>query len=358
MPAQAKSVVFAGPHRPLELRSVELPELRPGETLVRVTHATLCGSDLHSFVGRRQVPTPTILGHEIVGRVAAMADDAVRLDLHGNTVREGDRITWGVVASCGACFYCKRDLPQKCLRAVKYGHEPLAPGMELRGGLAEFCLLAPGTPLVRLPASLSDELACPASCATATAAAACEAAGPLCERRVLVVGAGLVGLTACAMASGAGAERIVLCDSDPSRLAWAERFGATDFAAPDRLREAVAGATERHGADCVLEMSGNPSALTGALDAARVGATIVLVGSVFPQPPEPVSAERLVRQHVTLRGVHNYAPRHLAAALDFLARQPAERWTGVVGRWFELAEAEAAFRSAAVERPLRIGLRP
>ena len=105
-----------------------------------------------------------------------------------------------VVANCGECFDCQRNLPQKCSNAVKYGHEAFRLGMELLGGLAEYCLLTTGTAIVRLPEDLLLEVICPASCATATIASALEN-HQVADRVVLVTGAGLLGLTACAMAS-------------------------------------------------------------------------------------------------------------------------------------------------------------
>ncbi len=63
----ARAMIFVGPRQPLVSRSFSLPELAAGEVLVEVTFATLCGSDLHTYQGRRQTPCPTILGHEILG---------------------------------------------------------------------------------------------------------------------------------------------------------------------------------------------------------------------------------------------------------------------------------------------------
>src|SRR5262249_39058127 len=154
------------------VRKFATPAPQTGETLVTVLGCTLCGSDLHSVDGRRTVPVPTVLGHEIVGTIAAFGDASPQRDFAGRELRVGDRITWGIVASCGKCFLCCRGLPQKCAHAVKYGHESLRPGRELLGGLADHCLLTPGTAIVRLPEALPLGVACPASCATATIAAA------------------------------------------------------------------------------------------------------------------------------------------------------------------------------------------
>ena len=180
--------------------SSRLPAPEHSEVLVEVVACTFCGSDLHSLHGRRAVPVPTILGHEVLGKIAAFGPTAVRHDAAGEPMNVGDRVTWAIVASCGECFYCRRSLPQKCERQTKYGHEPLRPGRELTGGLADHCVLAPGTAIFRVPEQLPDATACPANCATATVAAALEAAGQVAGRSVLVMGCGMLGLTATAWA--------------------------------------------------------------------------------------------------------------------------------------------------------------
>ena len=206
------TAVFDGQAGQLRMAVFPAPKLRRGEMLVRVLGCTLCGSDLHSFEGRRSVPVPTILGHEIVGEIVSFGESAARADLAGKPLAIGDRITWAIVANCGQCLMCQRGLPQKCLQGTKYGHEPLHPGRELLGGLAEHCLLVEGTAIIKLPDALPLAVACPASCATATVAAAMEAAGELHGRSVCLFGAGMLGLTACAMARAAGAVQIICVD--------------------------------------------------------------------------------------------------------------------------------------------------
>lgn len=199
------AAVFRGPELPWDLREIAIPDVNGSAMLVEVVACTLCGSDIHTIHGRRTVRVPTILGHEILGLVAAFGPAAPCRDAACRPLQEGDRVTWGVVANCGECFYCLRGLPQKCERQVKYGHEPLRPGLELTGGLAGHCLLVPGTTLLRVPDDLPDAIACPVSCATATVAAALDAAGPIDGRRVLVAGSGMLGVTAMAWARTKGA---------------------------------------------------------------------------------------------------------------------------------------------------------
>lgn len=357
MGRSAIAAVFHGPGQPLRAQRFDAPDPVGAGALVRVTGCTLCGSDLHTFDGRRSAPTPSVLGHEIVGRIEALGPDAPRCDAVGQPLRPGDRVTWSVVAHCGRCFYCTRRLPQKCEAMVKYGHEALRPGAELTGGLAEFCQLAPGSTVFRLPDGLSDAVACPASCATATVAAALRAAGSVAGGTVLVQGAGLLGLTACAMARHLGAAEVVCCDVAPARLALAEAFGATRTAPPADLATAVAAATGRYGVDVALELTGSPDAFDAGLSLIRTGGTYVLVGAVYPGRPVSIGMEAVVRRQLTLRGVHNYAPEDLSAALRFLVEADKYPFASLVGDWVPLADANRAFEAAGRGGALRIGVR-
>lgn len=351
------AAVFTGAGQPLDMQWIAVTNPQEAEILVRVLGCTLCGSDLHTFDGRRTVAVPTILGHEIVGRIEAFGPAASRRDFSGEELNVGDRVTWSIVASCGECFYCCRGLPQKCERMIKYGHEPLRPGQELTGGLAEHCLLAPGTAIVRLPESLSLAAACPASCATATIAAALDAAGDLSGKTVLIAGAGMLGLTACAMSRAAGATEVICVDVNPERVARATQFGATRTVSPDKIESAVSVATGKYGVDAVLELSGSPAAFESAFPLVRTGGTLVLVGAVFPSRPIPLAMEQIVRRHLTLRGIHNYAPRHLQTAVQFLSTNSQYPLDTLVAGWLPLSQTEEAFRLAGQPDTLRIGIR-
>jgi len=218
MTETSRAMVFHEAGRPLELKRYPLPRLAEGEVLVRITCCTLCGSDVHTYEGRRSAPLPTILGHEIIGQVAQLPPGPEVRDHQGVPLDLGDRITWSVAASCGGCFFCNDGLPQKCKGLFKYGHERISERHQLSGGLAEHCHLAAGTAIFRLPSELSDAVACPANCATATVAAAMRYSGDQRDRVVLIQGAGMLGLTAAAMATA-------IAPAAPSRwvcVTWAD----------------------------------------------------------------------------------------------------------------------------------------
>ena len=352
-----RAVLFHGPNQPLEVRYQEPPTLGPGEILVRVRCCTLCGSDLHSYFGRRSTPYPSILGHEIVGDVIELPSNEKLLDYAGNRLRPGDRVSWSVMAHCGSCPRCLSGLPQKCVSLFKYGHQRFDETAPFAGGLADVCRLRRGTTICRVPERLADEVAALANCAGATTAAALRLAGPVRDRVVLVQGAGTLGQLACAMASHGGARSVLVTDTNPARLELAERFGATATAlAGNRDLSEIVG---EMGIDIALEMSGVPDAVEAAIPALGLGAVYMLVGGALPSRAAGVLMERVVRNLLTIRGIHNYWPEDLDAALRFLDRTyDIYPFEDLIGERFELAEAAEAFRQAETGLACRVAVLP
>lgn len=357
----SQALIFTAPGAPLQTEQFADSPLQGAEVRVRVTCCTLCRSDLHTHAGRRTEPTPTVLGHEIVGQIESFGPEAPRVDFLGAAVEPGSRITWAIAVGCGACFFCADNLPQKCEHLLKYGHRRITEDAPPFGGLTESLILAPGTAWFRVPDALSDAVAAPANCATATVAAALRAAGSVADKSVLILGAGVLGVTACAMADAAGASVVLASDPDPECQERARRFGASQVfsADPATLAEGVAAATQGRGVDIVLEMSGARSAVIAAIDLARVGGTVILAGAVTPVDSIPLFPEQIVRRLLTIRGVHNYHPQDLATALAFLAgpglRYPFE---SLVVNHYPLSEAEAAFTFAHAHPGLRVAILP
>lgn len=346
---QSLMAVFHSPGQAFDLVECSIPEPQAGQVLVKVSCCTVCGSDLHSYTGRRSTPTPTVLGHEIIGTVhktGPTTNNASSDWPDGLTV--GDRISWSIAASCGGCRHCSHGRPQKCDSLFKYGHEDLNL-FALSGGLSQFCLLQAGTKIVRVAPEIPDSVACPANCATATVAAAFRSAGSVEGKRILIFGAGMLGLTACAFASVNGASEIAVCDINKERLQQANHFGATTLSIEPDAAEY----------DVVLELSGSHFAVERAINSTAIGAVVVLVGSVSPSPAVEVDPERIVRRLISIHGVHNYIPDDLVTALDFLSKHHAQfPFESLVEKAFELADVSEAFRFAESQRPVRVAVIP
>ncbi|WP_052573859.1 zinc-binding dehydrogenase [Haloferula sp. BvORR071] len=356
---RALAAVFSGHGHPFQLETFPVPAPGPGEVLVDITCSTICGSDLHTWHGRRQEPVPCILGHEIVGRIVAFGPNTLRFDLRGEPLREGDRITWTLAASCGECFFCRRALPQKCEQLFKYGHSAIAAGREFSGGFAECCLLTRGTGIVKLPDELSDSLAAPANCAVATVAAAFRLAGPIEGASVSILGCGVLGLTAVAMARELGAAEVITCDLDPTRADASRSFGSDLFCEPADLLSDLRDLTNGRGADLTMEFSGSSAAVSAALAATRTGGIAVIAGTTTPGGSVAIDPNELVRRMLTIRGLHNYAPQDLVSAVDFLAKAGSRfPFHSLGGSSFPLAEITQAFETATSSPGRRVAITP
>lgn len=326
----------------VRLVDVPLPALGPGEVLVRVLLATVCGSDRHTVSGRRASPSPSVLGHEAVGEIVEVGPGGAVGD-DGGPLAAGDRVVWGVTVACGECDRCRAGRTAKCRSVRKVGHEAFASAWPLSGTYARHLVLPAGATIARVPVTVPDTLAAPAGCATATVMATVEAAGPLAGRRVLVSGAGMLGVAAVVAAVDAGAAAVVVTDPDPERRAVATRFGAS----------ATVGTDEPVGpVDVAIELSGASAAVARCLDALDVAGRLVLAGSVAPAPAVPLDPERVVRGWLTVTGVHNYEPRHLRAALGLLDRtRDAVPWGELVTPAAPLADLGALLTAPAGVAP-------
>lgn len=357
--ARALAAVFSGHGQPFRLEEFPIPAPGRGEVLVDVSCSTICGSDLHTWHGRREEPVPCVLGHEIVGRIVAFGPGAPRIDLRAAPLTEGDRITWTLAASCGECFFCTRGLPQKCEHLFKYGHSSISPGREFSGGFAECCLLNAGTGIVKLPDALPDVLAAPVNCAIATVAAAFRLSGPVEGATVAILGCGVLGLTATAMASQLGAAKVLTCDVDPARAEIAQRFQSDFFCGPDDLASLTAELTAGRGVDLTMEFSGAASAAAAALAIARTGGTALIAGTTAPGGKVTLDPNDLVRRMLTVKGLHNYAPQDLLSAVDFLAASmDAVPFLSLVGNSFGLEAIEDAFGESSRKPGTRIAVMP
>lgn len=330
----AQAALFHAPGQSFTIESFPIPIPQNGETLVRIRCATICGSDLHTHAGRRHGPTPAVLGHEMVGHIEALSAPS--------QFAIGDRVTWSMVWSCGHCHYCQSGLHPKCLHLYKFGHAAITPTSHFTGGFAQYCLLPPGTALFQVPTAISDPVASIANCATATVAATFRKAGPIKNKTVLILGAGMLGLNACAMARWLGAESVHAIDINPARREMATRFGATTTATP---------------ADLILDFTGAPDAMESALPLLKTGATFILAGAVFPTRPLQIPAELIVRQCLRIEGVHNYSPQDLQTALQFLTETTFPFDTLIEGR-YALDQMNEAFAHAAQNQAPRIAIYP
>jgi threonine dehydrogenase-like Zn-dependent dehydrogenase len=283
----------------------------PGDVVVRVELAAICGSDLHVYRGHEVGLDPgTVLGHELLGEVVEVGTDVKRFGV-------GTRVVAPFTTSCGACFYCLAGLTCRCMRGQLLGW--VEAGHGLHGAQAE---------LVRIPLADSSLLAAPEDMPAeevllcgdvlSTGLFCAEAGEVRPGATVAVVGCGPVGLMATVAARELGAEQVLALDTVPERLALAERFGARAVhVATDDPLEVARSLTQGRGADCVLEAVGSPAASRLAVDLVRPGGAIAAAG-VHTERTFAFAPGEAYDKNLTYRAGRCPARRYMSRALDLV----------------------------------------
>jgi 2-desacetyl-2-hydroxyethyl bacteriochlorophyllide A dehydrogenase len=263
------------PQQPLRIEEAPMPEPGPGEVLVQIVAAGICGTDLHFAVeGALPVATlPLTLGHEAAGRVAVVGPGV-------RGWKEGDRVCCYPQCSCGLCRYCLAGREPLCLNAKTFG-------MTIDGAFAEY-LVCPERALIKLPDSIPFEIGAIVTDAVASPFHALRTRGGLrAGETVAVFGCGGLGYHAVKLAHLMGASQIIAVDVSDGALEHARRAGAdhTVNAAREDAVKTIRALTEGVGVDLALEFVGRPETVNQSVKVLGRGGRAVVVG-VGPEPPQ------------------------------------------------------------------------
>ena len=261
------AAVFHGP-RDIRLEDIAEPFPKADEVMVRVLQAGICGSDLNRFhYGSYPWPPGFILGHEFCGEIAAVGSEVT-------TWQVGQRVVVEPTLYCGTCFYCQQGFHNRCVDFVARG----ITGSGSNGGFAEYVCVPAYQPHLQ-PLALTPALGALVE-PTAVSVHGWQRAGVAQPDSVVVVGIGNIGLLAILVAKAKGARRIIAIGKYAPRQELAERYGAELVLSPDdpKLLACILERTDGLGAELVLEAAGTPSSLRMAVDSARKGGKIVVLG--------------------------------------------------------------------------------
>jgi threonine dehydrogenase-like Zn-dependent dehydrogenase len=324
---------------PVAIRHVagSTAEPEPGEVVAAVDFGGVCGTDVHLQAGRLAIPVPLVLGHEGVGRVAVLGRGVDR-DALGAPLERGDRIAWASSIACGTCFYCRdAQEPTLCEHRRIYGiTRPLDEPPHLTGSWAEVIRLGLGTTVVRLSDRLPSRAVIALGCAGPTVIHGLLHRLPVRPgESVVVQGAGPVGLAAAMYAHLAGADPVILIGAPAGRLQLAARLGVGDelldieALEPAQRLERVYALTSGRGADLVVECAGVPAAVSEALELARPGGRVLVLGQYTDHGPTPLNPHLLTRKQLTVLGSWAFSAAHYVEYLrtlpQLLARFPLEQ---------------------------------
>ena len=345
-----RAAVIPAPSTPVEVRSYPEPTLEPGAVRLKTLASEVCGTDVHLWHGRLAgVPYPLIPGHISVGEV--LETNGPVTDINGDLVIPGEAVTFlDVHGTCYNCWYClvakqSTRCPHRRVYGITYGAED-----GLLGGWSEQIYLKPGVKIVKLIGSVTPELWISGGCGLPTALHAVDLAQIKLGDRVVVQGAGPVGLSACALAAASGASWVGVIDAVPHRLEAAQKMGAdTGIALNSDVVSAVRRMTGGRGADVVIEASGSPQAVPRGCALARDGGRYIVVGQYSDNGSAEINPHYDInRKHLTIQGCWGVDFSHVYRAMEALARFGDRfAWTDLISARYGLEEAGTAL--AAVE---------
>jgi (R,R)-butanediol dehydrogenase / meso-butanediol dehydrogenase / diacetyl reductase len=272
----------------LEIREFPDPYPAPGKAVVQIAYCGICGTDLHAWQSGAPY-NPAICGHEWSGVVAAAGADV--------QIREGDRVAIGIAGACGGCATCARGDHAHCETAFAglIGHGPLAAS---HGGFAP-AIAIDAARLYPVADAIDDVQA--AMLEPATIALHAVRRTPLrLGDCVVVIGGGPIGLLVLQCARAAGAGTTILIEPQPARRELGARLGATRVIDPQAEDPALCIGALRGapGADVVFECAGVPTTIEGAVNLARRGGVVSLVG--VPNAPSQINGAGWLVKEVRL----------------------------------------------------------
>jgi 2-desacetyl-2-hydroxyethyl bacteriochlorophyllide A dehydrogenase len=327
----------------IEVREVDVPDLGADQVRIAVSHCGICGTDLHLVLENMGRPGSG-LGHEWSGTIAALGADVT-----GWAV--GDRVVAGPSPGCGECRACRRGRPSVCLNQPP----PTGAPTGHRGAFAQYTTVSADR-LLRIPDALSTRAAALTE-PTAVAQHAVTLSGVTPEDRVLVTGAGPVGMLVTAVLHAQGISDITVSEPALARRERALAVGAARVITPDDLPPATRGTRAAEPYSVVFECSGRGEAAEAGLDQLDYAGTLVFVGTSMRYPR--VNHNRVIIFESTIIGAYNYDAAGFAPALELLAsgRMPLD----------ELIEPDdvlldglydVMLRCAAGEMPGKVMIRP
>jgi 2-desacetyl-2-hydroxyethyl bacteriochlorophyllide A dehydrogenase len=301
VPDAMAAAVYQGEGR-INIEELPVPTLDADAVLVEVSHCGICGTDLHLVLERFARPG-TVLGHEWAGTVVAAGAAAA------GDWEPGARVVWNPQAGCGTCRACRRGRPSVCLRREPPDY------LGFRGAFCQYVTADPGR-LLRIPGSLSTRAAALTE-PTAIALHTVNLSGVTPDDRVLVTGAGPVGLLIVAVLRTRGVRDITVSEPAPRRRDRARAVGAERVVTPDELPAVPIGRIVDTPYAVAFECSGHASAAESALDQLDYAGTLVFVGT--GSTPPRINHNRMIVLELTAIGAYNYDADGFTSAVELLA---------------------------------------
>jgi threonine dehydrogenase-like Zn-dependent dehydrogenase len=346
-----QATTFYGP-RDVRVEEVPRPEIEePGDVLLRVDRAAICGTDLHPYHGRMEIEEGFVLGHEYLGTIEAKGDGVTQFE-------DGDRVVGSFFVACGKCWFCRRGLPMKCVAirvfglGMVFGNLPGAQSQYMRIPEADLTLRP-----IPEDDTLGDEDVLFVGDILTTGYDAVRKTDMRPGDVIAVVGCGPVGLCTIMAARALGAGRVVAIDMVPERLTLAESLGALAVNPSEtEADDVVLELTNWRGADVVVDAVGSEAALQACFPLVRMGGTISLPG-MYMEDSAPVPIGDMWLKNITIiAGVANIQG-HMDEVLE-LIRDGRLDPKVIISHRLPLSEAPKGYEMFDAKEALKVVLDP
>lgn len=287
----------------IDIIECKLPEIRPGEVLIKVEYAGFCGSDLNTYLGRNLMAiSPVIPGHEIGGTISE-----VGADVPVGLFNKGMSVTVNPYTSCGKCSSCRKGRPNAC-----EFNETL--GVQRNGAMCDY-IAVPWTKVVDAKGISSRDCALIEPLSVGFHAVDRGAVTDI--DTVMVIGCGMIGLGAVVRASMRGAT-VIAADLDDSKLALARKLGATHTVntSGSDVHARILELTDGMGPDVVVEAVGSPITYVMAIDEVSFSGRVVCIG--YSKSDVTFHTGLFVKKELDIRGSRNAMPSDFEAVIRFL----------------------------------------
>jgi len=327
LPRTTEAAVLHGA-KDLRIEQKSLKALGPNDVLVEMRSGGICGSDMHYFAdgrnGTNELRQPTVLGHEGAGVVIAAGETAA--------VAAGTAVVIEPALPCGTCPTCVSGRYNVCPSGTCFGSPPT-------DGLFARHVVVPAAALHALPESIPAEMGAAIE-PLAVAVWAVERAQVQAGQRVLITGAGPIGLLVAQVAAARGASEVIVTDVNDDRLAVASQFGAT------RTINTAATALDLGGMDRLIECSGNSRALIDGIQTLAPAARATVVGQARPTV-DGIPLGFLQRYEIDLVTAFRYA--HAFPTAIELASSGKVDLPSIITSTYPLADAAAALTAPVTD---------
>ena len=287
-----KAIMKTKPGPGLELREVEVPQIKDDEVLIRVKKRAICGTDLHIYHWDRwssqRIKPPVIIGHEFYGEIAEVGRNV-------KDFKEGDLVTAEMHVVCGKCEMCRTGKAHLCENVIILG-------VDGNGAFADY-VAVPASNLWKIHPEINEEFYAiydPYGNAVHTVFS-----GEVAAKTVMILGCGPIGIAAVAIAKAAGASAVYASEVNEYRAELARKMGADLVINPkkENLIEIIMDLTHGEGVDVVLEMSGHPEAIRQGFKIIKKAGRMSLLGI----PSEPVTidlSEDVIFKGIEIQGIN------------------------------------------------------